>query len=184
MKPSRSLPGLRILTLCCLLFASGAAAQASGEAPAPDALFKELAALDGSLFDAFNGCDLEKFTRHLTEDVEFYHDKGGLLRGRQPVKKQLADGMCADASTQYRRELVPGSLEVYPLNNYFAAARTGTPHPYLYGAVQTGTQRIYVTQKGQKEMPVAVARFTHVWQYKNGKWMLSRMLSFDHQDVK
>ena len=24
----------------------------------------------------------------------------------------------------------------------------------------------------------------HVWQYKNGKWKLSRMLSYDSQDVK
>jgi hypothetical protein len=159
-------------------------AQAGNEASAPSELFKELAALDGVVFDAYNACDLEKYKRYLADDVEFYHDKGGLVRAPKNVMKLLADGLCADASTRYRRELVPGSLEVYPLNNYLGTPRAGAALPYLYGAVQTGTHRIYLTEKGQQEKPVSTARFTVFWQYKKGTWKMSRILSYDHQDVK
>lgn len=184
MKPHPSLLDLRVLTLCCLLFANQAAAQAGSEVPASSELFKELAALDGLVFEAYNACDLEKYKSYFTDDVEFYHDKGGLVRTPKNVVKLMAKGLCADASTRYRRELVPGSLKVYPLNNHLGPARAGAPLPYLYGAVQTGTHLIYLTEKGQKEKPVTTAQFTVFWQYKNGKWKMSRVLSYDHQDVK
>lgn len=184
MKPARSLLDRQVLLLCCLLFANRATAQTGSEASPSSALFKELAALDGVVFEAYNACDLEKYKRYLTDDVEFYHDKGGLVRTPKNVVKLMADGLCADANTRYRRALVPGSLKVYPLNNYLGAARAGAAFPYLYGAVQTGTHSIYVTGKGQQEKPVATAQFTVFWQYKNDKWKMSRILSYDHQDVK
>ncbi|REG27024.1 uncharacterized protein DUF4440 [Archangium gephyra] len=184
MKPARSLLDRRVLLLCCLLFANRATAQAGSEASASSELFKELAALDGVVFEAYNACDLEKYKSYLADDVEFYHDKGGLVRTPRNVMKLMADGLCADATTRYRRELVPGSLKVYPLNNYRGTARAGAALPYLYGAVQTGTHLMHLTEKGQKEKPVATAQFTVFWQYKNGKWKMSRILSYDHQDVK
>jgi len=45
---------------------------------APDDLFRTVAFLDAALFDAYNKCDLAKFSSLLADDVEFYHDKGGL----------------------------------------------------------------------------------------------------------
>jgi hypothetical protein len=54
-------------------------------APAPEALFQTIQALDMQLFDAYNRCDLEKFGSLLADDLEFYHDKTGLARGRQAI---------------------------------------------------------------------------------------------------
>ena len=36
--------------------------------------------LDAEAFDAYNNCDLEKFKTFFTDDLEFYHDKGGITK--------------------------------------------------------------------------------------------------------
>jgi hypothetical protein len=41
-------------------------------------LDKTLTTLDASLFDAYNKCDLDKFASFFVDDVEFYHDQGGV----------------------------------------------------------------------------------------------------------
>jgi len=41
-------------------------------------LDKAIATLDANLFDAYNRCDLEKFASFFVENVEFYHDQGGV----------------------------------------------------------------------------------------------------------
>jgi hypothetical protein len=64
-----------------------------------------------------------------------------------------------------RRELVPGSLRVYPISGY--------------GAVQTGEHR-FVQPGGA---PPTTARFVHVWRYDGGAWKASRILSLDHQEA-
>ena len=54
---------------------------------------------------------LEKFVALLADDLEFYHDQGGLTRGNQTVGEQIKKNICG----KVRRELVPGTLEVYPM---------------------------------------------------------------------
>jgi hypothetical protein len=53
-------------------------AQSLQSAKSPDDLFRTISALDGALFDSYNRCDLEKFGTFFIDDVEFYHDQGGL----------------------------------------------------------------------------------------------------------
>src|SRR5262249_35485094 len=71
-----------------------------------------------------------------------------------------------------RRELIKGSMQVYPINNY--------------GAVQLGDHRFYVTENARladgqgKEVLSGVAKFIHVWKYENGEWRISRVFSYDH----
>lgn len=58
-------------------------------------LYKEIAAMDEALFQAFNSCDIEKYKSFLTDDLEFYHDKGELTKGRELEEqslKKLCDG--------------------------------------------------------------------------------------------
>ena len=69
-----------------------------------------------------------------------------------------------------RRELVNGSLEVYPLNNY--------------GAVEIGVHNFYRTLAGQKEKLTTVGKFMNIWQKKNGQWKVSRIISYDHEEIK
>jgi ketosteroid isomerase-like protein len=135
------------------------------QAPPPSAaLFKEISDLDSVLFGAFNRRDLETLKTLFSEDLEFYHDKGGLAHYQENMDSFKRT---FESSTRVRRELVDGTLEVYPIEGY--------------GAVEIGVHRFYATNPGQKEELTATAKFVHVWQKKNGKWKISRVVSYDHR---
>jgi ketosteroid isomerase-like protein len=147
-------------TLTCLLLVLPMHAQST----ATDALFKTIQSLDARFFDAYNHCDLPTIAGMVAEDLEFYHDKSGLERGRQ----SLVDGVKKYICGKVTRELVPASLEVYPLANY--------------GAVEIGVHRFHHPGHEDSE-PVGEAKFIHVWQNNNGVWTLTRVISFDHQPI-
>ena len=130
--------------------------------PAPDQLFKTIQSLDTQLFDAYNHCNLEKFASLIADDVEFYHDKSGLSLGRAALVEGIKNNICGKVT----RELVPGTLEVYPIANY--------------GAVELGVHRFH--HPGHEEPgSVGEAKFIHLWQNKDGVWKITRVISFDHQ---
>lgn len=136
-------------------------AQAAPAAREQDALFATIQSLDTRLFDAYNQCDLKTFGSLLAEDLEFYHDKTGLMRGRQAVVDAVKNNICGKVT----RELVPGTLEVYPMANY--------------GAVEIGVHRFH--HPGDKGTEgVGEARFIHLWQETDGTWKVTRVISFDH----
>lgn len=68
-----------------------------------------ITALDAALFDAYNRCDLEKFASFIDENVEFYHDQGGVTLGKVALTDSVKKNICGKVT----RELVPGSLKVY-----------------------------------------------------------------------
>jgi hypothetical protein len=132
-------------------------------AASTDALYRTIASLDRAVFDAYNTCDLEKFATYFAEDLEFYHDHSGLTRTRQGVVEAVKKNICGKT----RRELVPGSMEVYPMANY--------------GAVQIGSHRfceLKLTKCPESNTP---AKFVHLWQEQDGAWKMTRVLSFDHK---
>ena len=126
-------------------------------------LFKTLSALDTELFNAFNTCDLEKFESLFADDVEFYHDTGGVMRTKQAVTASIKSNICG----KVRRDLVAGSMEVHPMDGF--------------GAVQIGIHR-FCESKLPKCEPAAsgIARFIHLWQLKDGVWKITRVISYDH----
>ena len=67
---------------------------------------KAISALDTKLFDAYNHCDLKTFDSLLADDVEFYHDQGGVTLGRQKLTESIKNNICT-GDTQ--RVLVRGS---------------------------------------------------------------------------
>jgi hypothetical protein len=124
-------------------------------------LYEELARMDTELFEAaFSSCDQAKFRALFTEDAEFYHDKAGARYGE---KVRQLNGCPRDNGV--KRTLVPGSLEVFPIKDF--------------GAVQMG--RHTFTRQG--EQGAEIAKFVHLWNYSDGKWRLSRVLSFDHRPM-
>jgi hypothetical protein len=132
--------------------------------PAPDPLFTTVQSLDAQLFDAYNHCDLDKFGSLVADDLEFYHDKTGLSRGRPALVEGIKNNICGKVT----RELVPGTLEVYPIANY--------------GAVEIGVHRFH--HPGHEEPgSVGEAKFIHLWQNKDGVWKITRVISFDHQSL-
>lgn len=137
-------------------------AQSNQGLPPSDDLYKTIAALDTALFDAYNHCDLPKLSSMIAEDLEFYHDKTGLAVGRQPFVDAIKTNVCG----KVHRELVPGTLEVHPMQGY--------------GAVEIGVHRF--THPGDPTT-LGEARFVSLWQLKNGTWTLTRAISFDHHPV-
>ncbi len=73
--------------------------------------------MDSAIFDAFNAHDAERLMAMFTDDLEFYHDTGGLTDYRQSQEnfKKLFAG-----TPDIRRDLVKGSLEVYPIKDHGA----------------------------------------------------------------
>lgn len=132
-------------------------------ASAPDALFQTVSALDTKLFDAYNHCDLDTLGAMVTDDLEFYHDKTGLSVGRQVFLDAIKNNICG----KVHRTLVPGTLEIYPLNGY--------------GAVEIGIHRF--THPGI-DNGLGEAKFIMLWQNKDGSWKITRVISYDHEPVR
>ena len=130
---------------------------------------KTILKLDSLFWAAYNSCNVEKFPTFLTEDLEFYHDKGGLTRTAATLVEQVKNGLCGNENVRLRREAIEGSVQVFPLNKY--------------GALLVGQHRFYLNESGKPEKLIEKARFTHVWRFKNNQWKMSRVLSYDHQEV-
>lgn len=122
-----------------------------------------IARMDSIFFKAFNNCDTLTSKEMFTTDLEFYHDHGGLT-GYEQNMASIRNRCSQDYHV--RRELVQGSLEVYPIKNF--------------GAIQIGSHRFYYTPKGGKEKLDGTFRFVHVWKNENGRWKIARVISFDH----
>jgi Domain of unknown function (DUF4440) len=151
---------LLVLPLLCMT-AVQARAQTAKNPPAPDQLFQTVAALDTALFDAYNQCDLEKLGSLVADDLEFYHDKTGLSVGKQKFLADIQKYVCG----KVRRDLVSGTLEVYPINGY--------------GAVELGTHRFHHPGHDDTE-GVGEAKFVTLWQNQGGVWKITRAISYDH----
>ena len=77
-------------------------------------LDKAISALDTQLFDAYNHCDLAKFAGLLDENVEFYHDQGGVTLGREKLtehqEQHLHRGYAARAGIRDAEDLLHEGL--------------------------------------------------------------------------
>ncbi len=82
--------------------------------PADAVLHNRIAQLDSIFFDAYNRCEtqLEVYANFYADDLEFYHDRGGLTQS----KKEVVDGTAKHICGKVTRHLKPDSLEVYPIN--------------------------------------------------------------------
>ena len=135
------------------------AVAAEQTAAAPDQLYKTIQSLDTQLFDAYNHCDLTTLGSLVSEDLEFYHDKTGLAVGRQVFLDAIKNNICGKVT----RQLVSGTLEVYPIADY--------------GAVEIGVHRFY--HPGDPTN-IGEGKFITLWHQKDGKWSVTRVISFDH----
>lgn len=119
-------------------------------------LHDTIARLDSLFFDAYNTCKLEVMTALIAEDVEFYHDLGG----RSTSRNDIVDGVRRNVCGKSSRELLEGSIEVYPIPGY--------------GAVQIGAHRF----RNHQEASVSrYARFVHTWKREPDGWKLARVIS-------
>jgi len=146
-----------VLALCALR----SDAQALESIKSQEQLEKAIASLDAALFDSYNRCDLQKFAAFFADDVEFYHDQGGVTLGKSALTNSVKANICGKVT----RELVPGTLQVYPMKGY--------------GAVEMGVHRFH--HPGHEDTEgVGEGKFIHLWQYKDGAWKITRVISYDH----
>lgn len=146
-----------------LLWANFSKAQSMDDSVIQTSLYDTICMMDSIFFNAFNTCDTTLTKLLFTKDLEFYHDAGGLTNYDQNLKSIRYR---CNAATKVRRELVPGSLEVFPIKDY--------------GAIEIGRHRFYYKEVGEEEKLDGTFRFVHIWVYNNNEWKISRAISFDH----
>ncbi|MCO6146783.1 nuclear transport factor 2 family protein [Flavobacterium sp. NRK1] len=129
------------------------------------ALENKILSLDSEAFICFNTCNLDKFKNYFTDDLEFYHDKGGFSKGIAPFLEATRKNICNNPDGKILRKPVAGTLKVYPLEGY--------------GAILTGDHDFYIVNNGI-EKKTGTAKFTHVWLLKDGYWKMARVLSYNH----
>jgi ketosteroid isomerase-like protein len=149
----------------CVLRANAQAVQSLDTMQSQAELDKAITTLDAALFDAYNRCDLEKFSSFFEDDVEFYHDQGGVTLGKAALTESVKKNICGKVT----RELVPGTLEAH--------------HMKGYGAVELGVHRFHHPGHDDTE-GVGEAKFIHLWHYKDGAWKITRVISYDHHSAK
>jgi Domain of unknown function (DUF4440) len=151
------------ISMSILLWGNLSNAQSIDDSSTKTDLYKAINLMDSIFFEAFNTCDTTKTKSLFTKDLEFYHDAGGLTNYNQNLESIRY--RCT-AKTKVRRELVPGSLEVYPIKDY--------------GAIEIGQHSFYYQEVGEDEKLDGTFKFIHVWIHKDNEWKISRAISFDH----
>jgi hypothetical protein len=106
------------------------------------------------------GATSKKFASFVADDVEFYHDQGGVT----PSKAGLIDSVKKNICGTVTRELVPGTLQVYEMKGC--------------GAVEMGVHRFHHPGHDDTE-GVGEGKFIHLSRYKDGSWKVTRV-SYDH----
>ncbi|MDO6517222.1 nuclear transport factor 2 family protein [Zobellia uliginosa] len=126
--------------------------------PVIEASLKEtITQLDRTYFEAYNSCNMEKQAEMYAEDIEFYHDKGGLTTSKQDLLDSLKKNICGKVT----RELVEGSIEVFPISEY--------------GAVEIGFHKFH-----NNEEPDAISepgKFIIIWKKTEATWNITRVIS-------
>lgn len=102
--------------------------------PVSQALYDTILKMDKLLFDAFNSRDTATLKLLFTEDLEFYHDKGGLSRYAQNMEN-FKSNFAND--NKLNRTLVNETTEVYPIKDY--------------GAIQTGLHTFCHKENGKND---------------------------------
>lgn len=123
-------------------------------------LYETIVKLDSLFFNAYNTCDvnLAAYGNFYSENIEFYHDQGGTMTSKQDIILATQKNICGKVT----RELVKGSIEVYPIKDF--------------GAIEIGLQKFHNNQE-PIGTPSKVGRFMIVWENKNNEWKIKRVVS-------
>lgn len=160
------------LAIAASALASHGYAQTQGAAPASPELVAALAERDATFFAAFfDRCDVAAVRAMLTDDMEFFHDKGGQVADSGDAFAADLKGHCERVKTgedfAARRELVAGSVKVYVLNNY--------------GAMTVGEHSFFKLTPGKPDEMTETGKFIILWKLEDGAWKMARVVSYDHR---
>jgi len=124
-------------------------------------LFDTIASLDSSLFEAYNAEKLDVMKTFFTEDLEWYQDNGGLIGYHQVFQNFKT---IFDREYTLTRTLLRETLEVHPIQGF--------------GAIEIGKHQFSHLENGRME--VGTFQFLMIWKLDQGKWKISRVVSYDH----
>ena len=159
----RSLKKIPALILCSLFILAGSSAMAQNDPkvyvykPDSQELHDQIVKLDSIFFHAYNTCDLDKQAGMYADSIEFYHDKGGLSTSKPEIMASIKNNICGKVT----RELIKGSIEVYPIKGY--------------GAIEMGLHRFH--NKQEPNAPSEPGKFIIIWKQTGDKWQISRVVS-------
>jgi ketosteroid isomerase-like protein len=120
-------------------------------------LYDSIVAMDAAWEDAYNHCKMTAMDSMTSEDLEFYHDRGGLMTSKALLLDALKQNICGKVT----RHLKAGSIEVYPIHNY--------------GAVEMGQHAFRNSQ--EPKATLHYAKFVHLWKREKGQWRITRVIS-------
>ncbi|GAB2851075.1 DUF4440 domain-containing protein [Pseudoduganella ginsengisoli] len=140
----------------------------------PTAIQAEIKAADAAYWKAYNSCDFSGLDALTADDVEFYHDLGGITKGRADLTGAVRNNICADKDASVRRDAAPEETQTFLL-------RRGDE---VYAALVTGQHHFFRVMKANgAAVPTDNARFSQLWMKQDKGWKLSRVMSYDHQPV-
>ncbi len=125
-------------------------------------LFDEILRMDSLLFRGFNEREIKPMEEIFDKNLEFFHDKSGVTNYEQNIA--IFKTNFAKPNWGVKRRLLKESMEVYPIPNY--------------GAMQIGKHEFCNTENGVTGC--SILKFAQVWQLRDGKWTVTRILSYDH----
>ncbi|HET6557899.1 MAG TPA: nuclear transport factor 2 family protein [Prolixibacteraceae bacterium] len=160
---------MKTIIICLVLLFSNHAFSQNSE----QQVIKALTENDSVFWTGYNTCNLEVMSRFLSSDMEFYHDQGGITLGIEEMMKSMQKNICKDPNRKVRRELVPGTFQLFLLKD----------NNIIYGAILSGDHYFYNSHGGGKETKDGIAKFTHLWLLQDGTWKMNRILSFDHKGL-
>lgn len=122
-------------------------------------LYEAICKQDSIFFNAYNTCalKLEQYSSFYSDDIEFYHDKGGLANSKKEIVEATKKNICGKVT----RELVKGSIEVYPIKGY--------------GAIEIGLHKFHNSEEPNSKPKIS--RFTIFWKKENNEWKIAKVIS-------
>ncbi|WP_116788929.1 nuclear transport factor 2 family protein [Flavobacterium psychrotrophum] len=138
-------------------------------------LYLKAIKMDSLLFDqGFNNCNYKILDNILADDLEFYHDKGGIQNKKEFIDA-TRNNICNSPDGKITRRIVAGSIEVC------AMEKNGV----VYGALETGEHEFYMQEPGKSAYKTGRAKFTCLWVIDTkGSWKLKRVFSYNHQPAE
>ncbi|MGI2170406.1 nuclear transport factor 2 family protein [Shewanella sp. MF05960] len=128
-------------------------------------LTDQMKSLDTAVFDAFNQCqqpeELERHASFFAEDVEFYHDNGGVTWDRDSMIANTQNNACG----HFIRKLVEGTFNAHAIKDF--------------GAI---TEGVHVFCQNKTNKCEGKADFVMIWRKVDNKWEITRVLSYGHRE--
>ena len=134
---------LTIIGISCSAKKESSYSYAKNYKPEDAELYKTIVKMDSVFFDAYNTCD---------------KNQGGKMTSKKELVASTKEYVCGKVT----RELIPGSIEVYPIKDY--------------GAIEIGLHKFHNNTQ-PIGTPSQVGRFVIIWQKENNDWKIARVVS-------